>query len=164
VDVLKVDHVAHAVNSLSEGVRLYIDTLGGRFITGGDSERGDIRTLQLDLGGVKLELMQPLGEDSYLQRFIDRHGQGFHHLTVFVDDLHDAIGTLEAAGYEVVDTDDASPAWRETYLRPRSGLGALIQIVQTDMDWGASFPGVTLEAVLNGDVEWRDDIPTLRSR
>jgi methylmalonyl-CoA/ethylmalonyl-CoA epimerase len=162
VDVLKVDHVAHAVNSLADGVRLYIETLGGRFVTGGDSEREDIRTIQLELGGVKLELMQPLGEDSYLQRFIDKHGQGFHHMTIFVDDLHETIATLEAAGYEVVDTDDTSPPWRETYVRPRSGLGALIQVVQTNMDWSGSFPGVTLEAVLNGDVQWRDNIPTLR--
>jgi methylmalonyl-CoA/ethylmalonyl-CoA epimerase len=106
--------------------------------------------------------MQPIGEDSYLRRFIDKHGQGLHHMTVFVDDLHQAVATLEAGGYEVVDTDDTSPAWRETYLRPRSGFGALIQIVQTDLEWSGSFPGVTLEAVLNGDVQWRENIPTLR--
>ncbi len=162
MDVLKVDHVAVAVNSLPEAVRLYIDTLGGTFITGGDSSREDIRTIQLDLGGLKIELMQPLGRDSYLERFIEKHGQGFHHMTVFVDDLHEAIAKLETNGYEVVDTDDSSPPWRETYIRPRSGLGALIQVVQTDMTWGDPFPGVTLEAVLNGDVQWRRNIPTLR--
>jgi methylmalonyl-CoA/ethylmalonyl-CoA epimerase len=162
VKLLEVDHIAHAVHSLPEAVRLYIDTLGATFITGGDSENEQIRTLHIDLGGLKIELMQPLGRDSYLQRYLEKRGQGFHHMTVFVDDLHEAIATLEGDGYEVVDTDDSAPTWRETYIRPRSGLGALIQIVQTNMAWGEPFPGVTLEAVLDGDVQWRHDIPTLR--
>ena len=159
----EVDHIAIAVHSLPEALRLFLDTLGGRFITGGDSALDDIRTVQLELGGLKIELMQPLGHDSYLQRYLDKHGQGFHHMTVFVADLHEAIAALEADGYEVVDTDDSAPTWRETYLRPRSGLGALIQIVQTDLVWdGTPVPGITLEAVLNGDVQWRQDVPTLR--
>jgi methylmalonyl-CoA/ethylmalonyl-CoA epimerase len=160
--VLQVDHVAVAVNSLPEALRLFGDTLGGTFITGGDSERDDIRTVQLELGGLKIELMQPIGEDSYLQRFIDKHGQGFHHMTVFVEDLFEAIATLEADGYEVVDTDPSSPPWRETYVRPKSGFGTLIQIVQTDRAWSEPFDGITLQAILDGDVQWRDNIPTLR--
>jgi methylmalonyl-CoA/ethylmalonyl-CoA epimerase len=160
--VLQVDHVAVAVNSLPEALRLFAGTLGGTFITGGDSERDDIRTVQLELGGLKIELMQPIGEDSYLQRFIDKHGQGFHHMTVFVEDLFEAIATLEADGYEVVDTDPSSPPWRETYVRPRSGFGTLIQIVQTDRAWDEPFEGITLAAILDGDVQWRDNIPTLR--
>jgi methylmalonyl-CoA/ethylmalonyl-CoA epimerase len=162
MNVLEVDHVAVAVNSLPDALRLFVDTLGGTFVTGGDSERNDIRTIQLELGGLKIELMQPIGEDSYLQRYLDRHGQGFHHMTVFVEDLFEAISTLEAAGYEVVDTNAGSPPWRETYLRPRSGFGTLIQIVQTDRSWNEPFDGITVEAILNGDVQWKDDIPTLR--
>jgi methylmalonyl-CoA/ethylmalonyl-CoA epimerase len=80
-----------------------------------------------------------------------------------VEDLYEAIAELEAAGYEVVDTNPASPLWRETYVRPRSGFGTLIQIVQTNRGWNEPFEGITLEAILNGDVVWRDDIPTLRS-
>jgi len=163
MNVRQVDHVAVAVGSLPDALRLFMDTLGGTFVTGGDTERDDIRTVQLKLGGVKVELMQPIGEDSYLQRFIDKHGQGFHHMTIFVEDLYEAIASLEGAGYEVVDTNPASPLWRETYVRPRSGFGTLLQIVQTDRAWDGPFDGITLEAILNGDVVWRDDIPTLRS-
>lgn len=163
MNVLEVDHVAVAVNSIPEALRLYLDTLGGEFISGGDGPNDDMRTVQLRVGGLKLELMQPLGDDSYLQRFIDKHGQGFHHMTIFVEDLYEAIASLEGAGYEVVDTNPASPLWRETYVRPRSGFGTLIQIVQTNRGWNEPFEGITLEAILNGDVVWRDDIPTLRS-
>ena len=162
MNVLEVDHVAVAVSSIPEALKLYLDTLGGEFISGGDSPNDDMRTVQLKVGGLKIELMQPIGEDSYLQRFIDRHGQGFHHMTIFVEDILEAIATLEAKGYEVVDTDTSSPLWEETYVRPRSGFGTLIQIVQTDRRWDEPFEGITLEAILNGDVQWRDNIPTLR--
>ena len=158
----EVDHIAIAVHSLPEAVKLYLDTLGGTFITGGDSANEQIRTVQLVLGGLKIELMQPLGHDSYLQRFLDKHGQGFHHMTAFVDDLFDAIATLERDGYEVVDTDPSSQRWQETYIRPRSGFGTLIQVVQTNRTWKDPFPGITLEAILAGHVHWRDNIPTLR--
>jgi methylmalonyl-CoA/ethylmalonyl-CoA epimerase len=160
--VTEVDHVAIAVSSIPEALKLFVDTLGGEFVSGGDSPNDDMRTVQLKLGGTKIELMQPLGEDSYLQRFIDKHGQGFHHITIFVEDLFEAIATLEASGYEVVDTNPASPLWQETYVRPRSGFGTLIQIVQTNRGWNEPFEGITLEAILNGDVKWVDDIPTLR--
>jgi methylmalonyl-CoA/ethylmalonyl-CoA epimerase len=162
MNVREVDHVAIAVNSIPEALKLYRDTLGGEFITGGDSEKNEIRTVQLVVGGLKIELMQPIGEDSYLQRFIDKHGQGFHHMTIFVADLFEAIATLEASGYEVVDTDPSSLPWQETYVRPRSGFGTLIQIVQTDRTWHEPFEGITLEAILDGNVQWRDNIPTLR--
>ena len=95
MNVLEVDHVAVAVNSIPEALKLYLDTLGGEFISGGDGPNDDMRTVQLKVGGLKLELMQPLGDDSYLQRFIDKHGQGFHHMTIFVEDLYEAIASLE---------------------------------------------------------------------
>jgi methylmalonyl-CoA/ethylmalonyl-CoA epimerase len=160
--VLAVDHIGIAVNSIPDALRLFVDTLGGEFVSGGDGPNDDMRTVTLELGGAKIELIQPLGEDSYLQRFIDKHGQGFHHVTVFVEDLFDAIASLERSGYEVVDTNPASPLWQETYLRPRSGFGTLIQIVQTNRGWDEPFEGITLDAILNGDVKWVDDIPTLR--
>jgi methylmalonyl-CoA/ethylmalonyl-CoA epimerase len=152
VNVRKVDHLGIAVHSIEEASRLFIDVLGGEFVAGGDEDRRGIRTVQIRLGGFKLELMQPLDDGSYLARYLARYGQGFHHMTVFVDDVVEAVATLEAAGYEVVDTNLANPSWKETYLRPRSGFGTLIQLAETDMTWQESYPGVTLESVLAGAV------------
>ena len=161
--ITHVDHVAIAVRSLEEATKLFLGVLGGEFITGGDDERLDIRTLQLRLTDMKVELMEPLSESSYLRAYLDRHGQGFHHMTIFVDDVEQAIRELEAGGYEVVDTNLEHPAWRETYLRPKSGFGTLLQIADTDQSWDMPFEGVTLEAVLAGDAVWHDRGPLLRS-
>ena len=85
--IRKVDHVAIAVASIAETVPLFCDTLQGEFIAGGDNDDTGIRLVHLRLPGFKLELMQPLRADSFLQRHLDERGPGFHHMTFFVDDL-----------------------------------------------------------------------------
>lgn len=159
----RIDHVGIAVWSLTEAYRLYHDALGGEFVNGGDEDKHDIRTLQLRLGsGPKIELLQPLAEDTPLHRFLEQRGQGVHHITIFVDDVRRTAAELERQGYELVDGDFTQPTWRETYIRPRSGFGALLQLVQSTLRWDLPPDGITAEDVLAGRVLWSDNVPTLR--
>ena len=162
MNVRKVDHVGIAVRSIAEAARLFVDTLGGEFVAGGDDERLGIRTVQIKLGGFKIELMEPISPDSDLQRFLDRRGPGFHHLTILVEDVLKAEEHLVEHGYETVGTETSDPGWMETYLRPKSGFGTLIQFAQTSVSWDVSFPGVTLDAVVAGRVESLPDRFVLR--
>jgi len=83
----RLDHVAIAVSSIRAAVRLFRDGLGGEFVSGGDDDRLGIRSIQYRLPpGVKIKLMEPLREDSLLHRFLDKRGEGFHHLTHRVED------------------------------------------------------------------------------
>jgi methylmalonyl-CoA/ethylmalonyl-CoA epimerase len=154
--VRSLDHVAVAVPDIAEALPLFRDVLGGQFVAGGDDERLGIRTLQLRLPNVKVELMQPIREDSYLHAYLERRGPGFHHATILVEDVEEAIADLEGRGFEVVDTDLSHDGWRETFVRPRSGFGTLLQIVDTDRDWGRTSEEVTLEDVLAGRAVWAD--------
>ena len=150
------DHVAIAVSSIRDALPLFMDVFGGEFIAGADDERIGIRTLQLRLPpGVKIELMEPLNEDSYLQRYLDKHGPGFHHITTFFPDIEEVIPEFEEQGFEVVDTDLSDAGWRETYLRPSSSFGALLQIVDTNVDWGTPRPDMTVDDVLEGRLIWK---------
>lgn len=159
----RFDHVAIAVEDLERAVVLFQGILGGTFIHGGDDERLGIRTIQLGLTpGVKIELMTPIRPDSYLRRFLDRHGQGFHHATFLVDDVEKAVSELTSKGFEVVDTDLREPYWRETFVRPSSGFGTLLQIADTTKTWSTPTTAYTLQDVLTGRVVWRDDIGALR--
>jgi len=142
-----IDHLAIAVPSIREALRLFMDVFGAEFMGGADDERLGIRTIQLRLPpGVKIELMEPLNEDSYLQRYLEKHGPGFHHMTTFFPDIEQVIPELEERGFEVVDTDLSDSSWRETFVRPRSGFGTLLQIADTTADWHTSRPGMTPEA------------------
>lgn len=160
----RFDHIAIAVRELEPAVLLVRDLLGGEFIGGGDDAIHDMRTLQFKLPpGIKLELMMPLGDDSPLHRFLDEHGGGFHHATLFVRDVAAAADELVANGFEVVDTDLGRSSWQETYIRPRSGFGTLLQLVTSDRDWTRPLePDITVEEVLAGRVAWIDDHPVRR--
>lgn len=163
--VVRMDHVAIAVSDLEGAVRLYQDVLGGTFIAGGDDESLGIRTVQLRFPpGTKVEFLTPIGEDSYLQRYLDKHGSGFHHLTCFVEDVPTAVRSLEDAGYEVVDTDLTKPGWRETFVRPRSGFGALLQLAESDHEWSTpALPGATAADVIAGRLEWKGARPQFKN-
>lgn len=162
--VLSFDHVAVAVRDIEAALVLFRDVLGGRFVMGGDDPVYGIRTVQFELPpGTKVELMAPLREETELTSFLAERGEGFHHATFLVDDLEATIAALEERGFEVVDTDTSNPAWEVTYVRPRSSFGTLLQIARSTLRWDEPVPGVTLEAVLAGEVVWYDERPTLRS-
>ncbi len=156
VNLRAVDHIAIATDDLAGAVRLFGDVLGGTFVMGGDDARKAIRTVQIELPQVKVELLTPLDESSYLHQYLERHGPGFHHMTIFVEDVLAAVAEVEAAGYETVDVDVSHPAWSEAYIRPRSGFGTLLQLVQTDRRWDAGKPGMTVDDVLAGRIVWVD--------
>lgn len=163
--VERVDHVALAVDDLAGAIRLYHDVLGGQLIAGGDDEGLRIRTVQLRFPpGVKIELLSPLDETSYLAGYLAKHGPGFHHLTCFVRSVPEAVDRLTEAGFEVVDTDLGSkPGWRETFVRPSSGFGALVQLAESDLEWSQPLlPDATVDDVLAGRVVWNDARPVFR--
>jgi catechol 2,3-dioxygenase-like lactoylglutathione lyase family enzyme len=80
-------------------------------------------------GGGKVELLEPLG-DGFLSRFLDRHGEGMHHMTFKTDDIAAAIAHVEGLGYELVDKSLDHPNWKEAFLRPSGAHGSLIQLAQ----------------------------------
>jgi methylmalonyl-CoA/ethylmalonyl-CoA epimerase len=129
---LELDHVAVAVRSIKAALPLFRDVLGGEYLMGGD-QGGSWRWFQLRYpGGGKVELLEPLGE-GFLSRFLDRHGEGLHHITFKTDDLEAAITEVESRGYQLVDVNLADPQWKEAFLRPSQAHGTLIQLAQSSL-------------------------------
>jgi methylmalonyl-CoA/ethylmalonyl-CoA epimerase len=160
--VQRFDHTAIAVNDLRAATDLFCGVMGAQMVHGGDDPNLHIRTIQLVFPeGSKVELVQPLGDDTGVGRFLEKKGEGLHHITFFVDDVVEAEAALKAAGYETVDTHLDDPGWRETYLRPKSGFGALIQLADTNKDnWNEPTTTYTLEDVLEGRITWSDAATT----
>jgi methylmalonyl-CoA/ethylmalonyl-CoA epimerase len=116
------------VHSVKDALPLFRDALGGEYLMGGDSENGTWRWIQFRYeGGGKVELLEPLGE-GFLSRFLERHGEGLHHMTFKTDDIKGAIAELEERGYELVDVDLDGEHWKEAFLRPSKAHGTLIQV------------------------------------
>ena len=123
---LDLDHVAVAVHSIKDAVRLYRDALGGEYLMGGDNDAWRWVQFRFPNGG-KVELLEPLGE-GFLSRFLEKRGEGLHHVTFKTDDIEAAIEHVQGQGYELVDVNLEAADWKEAFLRPSGAHGTLLQL------------------------------------
>jgi methylmalonyl-CoA/ethylmalonyl-CoA epimerase len=129
----KLDHIGIAVKSVDEARKFFEGTLGARFLHESARPQDGFRVLNFELQGVIIELIEPVGEDSFVRKFIDKRGEGMHHLTFNVPDARDKVAQLKAQGVRIVDEREWPQDSYEAFISPRSSHGVLIQI-------GSGFP------------------------
>ena len=71
----KLDHIGVAVKSLVEARKFWEGVMGARFLYEWDNPKAGYKLVELDLNGLTVELLEPLGEDSFLRKYIDKHGE-----------------------------------------------------------------------------------------
>jgi D-lactate dehydrogenase (cytochrome) len=139
--IRRIDHVSIAVRDLENAKRFFCGVLGGRELYTATEAGEGFRWTAIGLGSsCALELIDPVGENSFLHRFLDRRGNGAHHVTFQVNDLDDARATLEARGVPTFGYNDADPNWKYFYVHPRDAFGVLLQFAELD-------PGAWTEAL-----------------
>jgi methylmalonyl-CoA epimerase len=126
----RLDHVGIAVRSLDEALRPYVNGLG-LSVDGTEEVAGErVRVAFLPVGETRIELLEPTAEDSPIARFIQRRGEGVHHLCFQVADLDAALERLKAAGVPLVDESPRGGAGgsRVAFVHPRGMGGVLIEL------------------------------------
>jgi methylmalonyl-CoA/ethylmalonyl-CoA epimerase len=124
----KLDHIGIAVKSIAEARKFFEGALGARFLYEHANPEAGYRIFEFDLNGSILELLEPLGEHSFLHDFLDKHGEGLHHLTLDVPNAKAQIAELKQHGIRVVNEREYGPDSYEAFISPRSSHGVLIQI------------------------------------
>src|SRR5215469_9514143 len=98
----KLDHIGIAVNNIAEARKFFEGVLGARFLYEHANPDAGYRIFEFDLAGFTLELLEPLGKESFLHGFLEKHGEGLHHLTLDVPDAKQQIAELKRQGIKVV--------------------------------------------------------------
>lgn len=124
----KIDHIGIAVKSIAEARKFFEGMLGATFLYEHANPEGGFTIAELDLSGFVLELLEPLGEQSFLHGFLERRGEGVHHLTLDVPDAKQKIAALKEAGIRMADEREFSPDSYEAFISPRASHGVLIQL------------------------------------
>lgn len=140
VKVLKVDHVGIAVRDKAAAGKFLKEVLGARMLIDEKWEyRGQEFTwTYFDIGGQgRVELVSSTDPENFINRFIDKRGEGLHHLTLQVEDLEEAVDSLRAMGITVLDVNTSDPNWKEAYISPRDAFGVLIQLAEFDEGYWA---------------------------
>jgi methylmalonyl-CoA/ethylmalonyl-CoA epimerase len=109
------DHAAIAARRLRDLLPLYRHVLGGEFFGGGDNPQVGYRALQLRFpDGTRIELMEPLAGSSFFDKFFASRGEGLHHITFKVPDIHAALEIVQRAGLATWTSPGAATwAWRD---------------------------------------------------
>jgi methylmalonyl-CoA/ethylmalonyl-CoA epimerase len=134
VHVTRVDQVAIAVHDLDEALATYESLFG---VTADHREvlpEAGIEEAMIDIGGVWLQLVQPLGPDSPVSNFLATRGPGLHHLGLAVRDIDAAIEHVVEAGATMIDA-QAKPGGgghRIAFMNPKSAQGVLVELVEDD--------------------------------
>ena len=128
-----VNHVALVVNDMEETLDFYRKTFGvGSAETEEVPDQG-VRAAVVRIGGTLLELIEPTDPTSGVAKYIERRGEGMHHICFEVDDLEDTLSRLDDSGVQLVDkTPRKGLVGNIAFLHPRSTRGILIELVDAD--------------------------------
>lgn len=131
-DFLGIDHIGIAVKDLAAAKAAYGELLGFR-VSGG--ERLDDRGLEIvfvETGNSRIELIAPTRPDSEVSAFIDKRGEGLHHLCVRVDDIEKTLADMKARGARLINESPKIGAHgrRVAFVHPKSAAGVLVELVE----------------------------------
>ena len=127
-----IDHVGVAVENIDSALALYRDTFGMPLVHREQVADQGVDAALLDVGDGHVELLQPLGPETAVGKFIARRGTGLHHVAYRVPDVEETLGRLATAGLRLIDERprDGIRGSRVAFLHPSSTGGVLTELVQ----------------------------------
>ena len=130
----RIDHVAIIVRDLEQALRFYRDTLDlvVREIKEVASEQVKIAFLPMGgPGGSELELIEPLARDSSLAKFLEKRGEGLHHICLEVDNVEAELNELKTKDVPVLDQQPRVAAeGRAIFVHPKGAHGVLLELLE----------------------------------
>lgn len=126
----KLDHIGIAVRSL-DAAKIY-ETLGLTIEHTETVETQKVKTAFLSVGDSNLELLEPTSPDSPIAKFIEKRGEGIHHICLRVENIEEHLARLKAAGYRLINEAPVPGAHgcRVAFLHPAAGNGVLIELAE----------------------------------
>ncbi|NLS79725.1 MAG: methylmalonyl-CoA epimerase [Chloroflexi bacterium] len=128
----RIAHIGIAVKSIAEAERFYVQGLGIELDHTEDVPEQGVKVAFLPTGESELELLEPLSEASPVAKFLEKRGEGIHHICLEVADIEAALSQLAAQGAELIDKAPRRGAEgkRVAFIHPRSAHGVLIELVE----------------------------------
>jgi methylmalonyl-CoA/ethylmalonyl-CoA epimerase len=134
--IRKIAHIGIAVKDLEEHLPFYRDVLGLKFEGYKDLPDRGLRVAVFEVGGVRLELIQATSPDSTISTFIERRGEGLHHIAFGVDDAEKTLAHLAESGIRALDPAPRLGAGgaKVAFLHPHDTGRVLLEICEKSRD------------------------------
>jgi methylmalonyl-CoA/ethylmalonyl-CoA epimerase len=130
---MKIDHLGIAVRSIRDSLAFYRDALGLELEGTETVEDQGVTVAMLPVGEARIELLEPVSEETVIGRFLARRGEGLHHICYEVENLSDKIDQMKAKGVRFLDGYPRRGAAGKlvAFLHPASANGVLIELSET---------------------------------
>jgi len=132
---MKIDHIAIAVNDVEESAKIYQQALGVDNVEFETVESEGVKVAILHLENARVELMQPTNDSSPIKKFLDKKGQGLHHLALDTDNIEGEVKRMEGCGIQFLgDIRPGSAGTKVTFIHPKSLHGVLTELCSHPKD------------------------------
>jgi methylmalonyl-CoA/ethylmalonyl-CoA epimerase len=126
---MKIDHIAIAVNDVEESAKVYQEALGVDNIEFETVETEGVRVAIIHLENGRIELMQPTNENSPIKKFLEKKGQGLHHMALETSNIENEVSRMEGCGIQFLGKiRPGSAGTKVTFIHPKSLHGVLAEL------------------------------------
>ena len=126
---MKIDHIAIAVNDVEESAKVYQQALGADHVEFETVESEGVKIAIIELENGRIELMQPTNDSSPIKKFLDKKGQGLHHMALETDNIEGEVERMEGCGIQFLGKiRPGSAGTKVTFIHPKSLNGVLTEL------------------------------------
>jgi len=132
VKILKIDHLGIAVKSIDEGKSLWTDALGLAYEGSETVEEQKVTTAFFPVGESEVELLESTAPDGPVAKFLEKRGEGIHHIAFRVENLEAALKELKEKGIKLIDEKPRKGAGgaKIAFLHPKATNGVLVELCE----------------------------------
>jgi methylmalonyl-CoA/ethylmalonyl-CoA epimerase len=136
--IKKIEHIGVAVKDITQAMQLFGDVLGLPLTKSYESESTKVKLAFFRVGDSNIELLQPTDPTSVMGKFLERKGEGIHHICLGVEKIGEALDYLASRGVELIDKKPRKSQDNRliAFLNPKSTHGVLIELEEIDQDYG----------------------------
>ena len=129
--IKKINHVAIVVKDINESLNFWETALGLKLHHVEDVPSQASKVAFIPVGESEIELVQPTTEDSGLAAYLEKRGEGMHHLCIEVDDIEAKMQELKDAGVRMInDVPQVLPGRKMAFIHPKSASGVLVELYE----------------------------------
>ena len=132
MNILKIDHLGIAVNSIDQGKNFWKDVLGLEFEGSETVEEQNVTTAFFPVGESEVELLESTSPDGPVAKYIEKRGQGIQHVAFRVENIEQALEELKQRGIRLIDEKPRKGVGgtKIAFVHPKASHGALIELVE----------------------------------
>lgn len=130
---MKINHLGIATKGIDDALRFWSDALGIENIHTEVVEDQKVKIAMLPIGESRIELLEPISDDSPISKFLEKRGGGIHHIAVEVDDIRASLEHLKIKGMRLIDEEPrvGAEGCLVAFVHPAATGGVLLELVQT---------------------------------